>query len=141
MTITEQRVALGIKYLDRELAAGWRNKISLDRLNLAIGNDCVFGQLYGWYSSGQDRLGLSDGQAYDLGFTNFEPDNGANVGDYSELTAEWVRQLPMPRPLVTKSIEPVGWKQAALDALDEEINEHQKAINELLITKQKVSNL
>jgi hypothetical protein len=62
-------VARGADFLDRTITAPeWRPQIDLAELNLASPYRCVLGQLYGNYSDGLQRLGVS-GRAVDLGFS------------------------------------------------------------------------
>lgn len=48
MSTIEERVARGAALLDR-IENDWPNRIDLDRLNLSIGIDCIWGQLVGGY--------------------------------------------------------------------------------------------
>lgn len=79
----------GIGYLNVH-RPGWRRKIDLDRLNLASGEQCVLGEVYGEFDKGLSTLGLDLGTAEALGFlAKKNPDGSRDSLDYDKLTAEW----------------------------------------------------
>ncbi len=66
------RVARGVALLDRKAKEGklprfWRTLVSVDTLDLNSEDECVLGQVFGWFSEGQIRLALEGGAA-DYGF-------------------------------------------------------------------------
>ncbi len=62
-----QRVSFGGQMLDRKFP-GWERSIDLDRARTTSYCDCVLGQLFGFYTIGRRRLGLSDQEAQRAGF-------------------------------------------------------------------------
>lgn len=82
----EKRVLAGAKFLDGE-RPGWRNAINVELLDVADGNCCVLGQLYGTYSEGVEALDLSRGEIIDYGF-----DSSMGSPTY-DLTEAWKRLL------------------------------------------------
>lgn len=85
----EAEVRKGIALLDAIGPHGWRNRIVLSRLNLADGENCVLGQVYGSYGTGlftvfRDYDLLSERSAQH-GFTP----GWDNEQKYPELTRTW----------------------------------------------------
>lgn len=97
----QQRVAKGAAWLDT-VRPGWRDSISLDKLDIASGCECVCGQTFGGYSIGTELLrgsvpydtegyyGIVVGHAFLHQFT-----------DLAELNAEWRRVIHQGRELPT----------------------------------------
>lgn len=54
------KVAKGAELLDNE-RPGWADDIDLESLNMAEGNHCILGQLYGDYVDGLYALGFTRG--------------------------------------------------------------------------------
>lgn len=52
-------VARGVALLD-EKVPGWRDRLSPNYLNMGDCEDCILGQMYGWYEDGLAMVGLSD---------------------------------------------------------------------------------
>ena len=97
----KQQVQCGIALLD-ERAPGWRAKVDLDALNMRF--NCTLKQVFGDYREGLVKVGLgikhsdgviqSDGHiSEDLGLTFCSSDDFCGTSAWSELTAEWKRQL------------------------------------------------
>jgi hypothetical protein len=87
----EQRVELGAALLTKHFGhAGWKQKIDLDRLNIAGDDSCIIGQLFGDYGDGLTTVGAWPADARQrYGFTgNFD---GATANH--ALTAIWKAYL------------------------------------------------
>lgn len=98
-------VPLGALLLDIH-AVGWARRIDQDELDLGSCSSCVLGQVYGEYSRGCVRLGLSvlAGDAiahgFELGFPVGVPE-GARRAAYAALADAWLveiraRRAPVP---------------------------------------------
>lgn len=92
MTVLTRRVQRGLELLDREMP-GWAQFMDADRLDLALGNRCILGQLYsGHYDMGEAVLfgrGRSAREA-----TNDARRHGFYQGLFStnhRLTLEWAK--------------------------------------------------
>lgn len=83
----KENVLRGIELLDRQVP-GWRDRIDWDRLEMDSCYDCILGQLFDFYCTGLDELGLIAGipDGFDADFTTC---------DYGELTELW-RQAARP---------------------------------------------
>lgn len=88
---TEQRVARGVKLLDKQVP-GWDQRIRLHHLDMASGYKCVLGQLYGDYPRALDALFgskhgmfLATGTRY--GFNRYWSRN------FDPLDEEWTRVI------------------------------------------------
>ncbi len=82
MSATSERVGAGAALLDGRLP-GWRDLVDVDRLDLAVCDECVLGQIFGDYSRGVDALGLTQADAIQLGFDR------APRGSWNTLTSAW----------------------------------------------------
>ena len=86
--------AYGAAMLDR-VTPGWHERIDLAELNLGDCHDCILGQLYGWYITGRDTLGLDlDGSArygFSLGIDAAMAERPDEA--YLRLTERWVREV------------------------------------------------
>jgi hypothetical protein len=104
-TISE-RVARGVSLLDVHLPDWWkRSKISLRRLDLADGCNCVVGQLYeppddGFIDGSGFETAIDTGWldldyplAVSHGFYAGMPHGSATEREYVELTEEWRRVI------------------------------------------------
>jgi hypothetical protein len=85
------RVALGAALLDQQSPDWWR-RVDLGELATDSCSHCVLGQLYGWYYTGLDRLGLKDDERVTYGFSErrwerWDPEN------YRVLDEAWVREI------------------------------------------------
>lgn len=108
MSDIEYRVAQGVALLDR-VAPGWVDRINVDTLDVSHGGRCVLGQLYGLYTDGQGKLGLTMQQAADHGFQTQALDRSSDSldwhrwvkafldNDYPALTDEWRRVIGILR--------------------------------------------
>lgn len=89
MSTIEERVARGAAYLDAT-ENDWPDRIDLDRLNLAVGVDCIWGQLVGGYW-------LRPKAVVDAESFGFNPDYRLPDEKWVEavdaLTAEWRRVI------------------------------------------------
>ena len=85
----EERIRLGIAWLDAYGPKGWRRKITAaikaDRFYLGSPSHCVLGELYGDYCTGIEKLQISDG--YAIGFDK----DYQGTDDYVTMTREWKR--------------------------------------------------
>lgn len=73
----------GINLLD-EQEPGWRDLIDLDTLDVSDCTQCVLGQVYGHYVTGENRLDIHGGDVTLYGFAT------AGYGtDYAQLTDAW----------------------------------------------------
>lgn len=65
----------------------WRDRVldRIDILNMSSTENCVLGILFGFYNPGLERLGLSDADAVNYGFTTDD--------SFPPLTREWREQL------------------------------------------------
>ena len=99
MTDYAAKVAAGISFLDSKVSSGkvpanWRDKISLDTLDLSSCGVCVLGQLFGDYSDGKYALDIDNYDTKDYGFnTDY---------DFQQLTAAWKDALGKNNVLVEK---------------------------------------
>lgn len=92
MTDYAAKVAEGIKFLDSDGPANWRQEINLDSLRLESCEVCVLGQVFGSYDNGLENLDIQDSSAYRYGFnTN---------GSMTELTQAWKDALGKNNTLV-----------------------------------------
>lgn len=82
MTYAE-RVARGMEFLDAA-SPGWESKINIFTLDIARGDRCAMGQVFGSYSRGLSVTGCVASEAH--GFSGM----GQN---YPALTMEWKRQI------------------------------------------------
>ena len=105
MSDIEYRVAQGVALLDR-VAPGWVDRINVDTLDVSHGGRCVLGQLYGLYTDGLGKLGLTTQQAADHGFQTTVIDGPDDLvawlkaiteNDYPALTAVWRRVIGILR--------------------------------------------
>lgn len=78
---TETWVAAGVVLLDRR-RPGWDALVDLAVLDLACGDLCVLGQVFGSYSYGLDALDVDAPAEY--GFNAW-----GNGNEYGQLTQEW----------------------------------------------------
>lgn len=98
----EENVKRGAAHLDMYGPSNWRNKIDVEKLDMADSKLCILGQLYGEYSDGYEHHGL---WVYDqrehLGFT---------AGDQGHLLDAWRKYLapnpaaPTPVPVLREEI-------------------------------------
>ncbi len=87
------KIKKGAALLDTQ-RPGWRERINTDTLNVARGEHCILGQIYGGFGTGLDCLDIS-GQAADYGFsirTLKYPDLESTTL-YGELTRQWIEHL------------------------------------------------
>lgn len=70
----------GIRLLDKE-NPDWRRHINIDTLDVSDCTNCILGQLYGHYCTGEDMLCIN-GHADRYGFAIVH-------GDYTTLTDTW----------------------------------------------------
>ena len=83
-----KEVKQGAKFLDK-VYPDWDTKIDTEKLDIANSNRCVFGQLYGHFSTGMVMLDhdLCRGQELGVHASPFQ------VGRYQRLTKDWVRLI------------------------------------------------
>lgn len=81
-------VAQGAALLD-QARPGWFNEINIEELNMATGDKCILGQLYGTYFYGMDVLDICWG--HNFGF------NVHNRGSYTELQENWLKEIEKRR--------------------------------------------
>lgn len=91
MSTIRRRVNRGVAFLN-ECVPGWKDKISVDRLNLHDPYNCVLGQLFGEYGKGVDKLNIDTIKKRTLlGFTE------ASGPDYTtfhpRLTKVWKNKI------------------------------------------------
>lgn len=89
-----QRAAAGARFLD-ERTPGWESRINTATLNIASGNQCALGQVYGSYSEGLARTGAAP-QSMSLGFSS----TGNLDREYRLLTEAWRKEVQDRRSLV-----------------------------------------
>lgn len=82
----EERIAKGVKYLDKDLGPNWPERISLEELDLVDCYYCVIGQLYGEFSDRFDPV-----EALPYGFDIVIGDDGKFK--YDILTQEWKAKI------------------------------------------------
>lgn len=58
----------GIRLLDERGPEDWRGQINLNELNIGCSYSCVLGQVYGYYGTGMDSLGIYGWNAKTYGF-------------------------------------------------------------------------
>jgi hypothetical protein len=88
LTLMQERVQAGIKFLDENAPRNWRERVDLDRLDIDKSSRCVLGLVYGNYWTGLSALNI----AVDLGFIA-----GNTRADL--LTLTWREQIAAsPRP-------------------------------------------
>lgn len=96
--LLRNNVQAGIKLLD-EKRPGWRDSVSIPRIDLALNSDCVLGQLYRSYKIGIHKLGLDHFNDYGFNYPHsidMKSDDG--YGTYRQaaeryLTKQWKEQL------------------------------------------------
>jgi hypothetical protein len=64
----EAEVRAGIAFLDERADDEWRQEINLETLDMRDEYACVFGQLFGDYTTAQNQFGLTAIEASALGF-------------------------------------------------------------------------
>lgn len=78
-------VAQGVALLDIK-RPGWFKDIDLVRLELDNCNDCVLGQIYGYFDPGLRNLGIIEDDAWKFGFSrSFD----SNMRTWDELNEVW----------------------------------------------------
>ena len=83
-----KRIDQGVKWLDKKLGRKvWLRKIKTKSLDLSNSFDCIYGQLFGNFFAGIDKLGLGLTR---LGFAT-------NNKDYDLLTKLWVKHIKILR--------------------------------------------
>ncbi len=101
MSIIQERVCAGILYLNNRLP-GWKEYVSLNRLDMADENYCILGQVsYGIpsffplhpYVETRDFLGLAGVDAIHYGFAVSCDENAEPLYSYDELTEVWKGML------------------------------------------------
>lgn len=82
-------VKKGIALLDSKVE-GWRERIDVSKLDMASGDSCIVGQVFGSYGVGLDALGIESGRGY-----GFYPaySNDPTVANFNGLRSEWIIQL------------------------------------------------
>lgn len=69
-TMTDQdRAANGAALFDRKGLPDWFMRVTPSTLNVSSCSDCVCGQVYGWYSVGIDKLGITTAYSWEHGFS------------------------------------------------------------------------
>jgi hypothetical protein len=68
MVYAEAQVRAGIAFLDERADHEWRQEINLETLDMRDEYACVFGQLFGDYTTAQNQFGLTAIEASALGF-------------------------------------------------------------------------
>lgn len=96
----DEQIAAGMALLDEKVPEWWQ-RIDVDRLNTASPCSCVLGQMYGFYGTGLEALGIL-GFACDYGFGA----TGAG-GGYPSLTRAWRRAIRArrDRPAAARATE------------------------------------
>jgi len=89
-----QRAAAGARFLDQR-TPGWENRINTETLNIASGNNCALGQVYGSYGVGLSLTGAAP-QSMSLGFSS----TGNIDREYELLTQAWRKEVQDRRSLV-----------------------------------------
>jgi hypothetical protein len=93
----ETEVQRGIALLD-EKVPGWRTKVDLDRLDMALGwpsrtgCGCILTQVFGSYGDGLQTLDFDTWHSDDDEF-GFDVADARSDHRYRELTAAWKRAL------------------------------------------------
>jgi hypothetical protein len=84
----DEAVQNGMRLIDEEFGTTMLDKLNPDSLDVSSGISCVCGQLFGSYSAGKDKLGISsDKEAAKYGFFSL------SVTKYRELTEAWRNAL------------------------------------------------
>jgi hypothetical protein len=92
LTLMQERVQAGIKFLDENAPRNWRERVDLDRLDIDKSSRCMLGQIYNNYWTGLTALNITTPQAVDLGFI-------AGNTSGALLTQVWREQIAAtPRP-------------------------------------------
>ena len=81
----EVRAEAGATLLD-DVRPGWWHEVRIEDLNMVDCEDCILGQLYGWFSDGFDALRLTADDVRQLGFDRGDDDPRSVFAD---LTAAW----------------------------------------------------
>lgn len=81
----------GVEILDERGPEGWRERIDLDRLNIAQARDCILGQCFGMYADGREAMNLTHAEVRDCGFVPTFSHSS------SDLTASWHDYLAATR--------------------------------------------
>lgn len=82
-------VSAGVKFLD-SVKPGWADKISLNKLNMEAGDDCILGQLYGMFETGLGALSLNSEKSAKYGF-----EDDYRETTYPELNKAWKNELTL----------------------------------------------
>lgn len=84
-----ERVLNGVTFLD-ETVPDWREKIEPISLNVADGNNCVLGQVFGNFGDGLIFLKKDANWAADHGMYAYGHNDGVScLKEYQRLTEEW----------------------------------------------------
>lgn len=74
MTLKE-KIKKGARFLDKKVPKWWR-KINTSTLDIDSCEDCILGQLFGYYENGIKELNLETGKNTDgMAFNNLNPGN------------------------------------------------------------------
>jgi hypothetical protein len=96
-----ENVRQGARFLDR-VCPGWRRRIDRIFLDMQSFELCILGQLYGYYPDALYKLGLSEQEAYELGF---------HIGRY------WTHDAHDPEYVAACAAEYVALRQAWITVL------------------------
>jgi hypothetical protein len=93
LTIKE-RVAYGVRFLD-SVEPGWEDKVDLVKLNMAAGDRCVLGQVFGdYYDAAIKWFGSVDAPtARDYGFIARSHSMLREITEFHYLRDEWRRVI------------------------------------------------
>lgn len=92
------RVAAGIKLLDKKGPADWRSRVKTETLDILCGDNCILGQIYAvppppehtnGFGVGQETLGIDLCDVWKYGFIP----SPSITEDNAALIAEWTRRL------------------------------------------------
>lgn len=103
MATLQERVTRGMAFLD-EARPGWDKHIALERLDQNQCGACIVGQLFKWYDTGMDTLGL--------GIDNDSEENLAVAYGFCIMHDEggyWLPSQDDQGRLQTKGKELEGW--------------------------------
>lgn len=97
MSTIQERVAKGAEFMD-DKAPNWAENIDCENFDIGVAHGCVLGQTFGDYWEAKNNLGLSDQDAFDLGFNTWfdgyaEPDWTSHASLHKAWLAEIAKRV------------------------------------------------
>lgn len=84
------RVIAGIELLKEKYGENWVEHIDMEKFDIANGERCILGMVYGRYTFGLERLAIPEHEGAVYGFSTL----GGGVEDnWEDLQAAWIQEL------------------------------------------------